>query len=67
MIDVQNDGNGQTVFQRMYVCFSSLKRGWINGCRKVIGLDGCFLKGIASGQLLSAVSKDANNQIYLVA
>ncbi|XP_071688226.1 uncharacterized protein [Rutidosis leptorrhynchoides] len=35
--------------------------------RKVIGLDGCFLKGIAIGQLLSALGKDANNQVYPLA
>ncbi|XP_071741910.1 uncharacterized protein [Rutidosis leptorrhynchoides] len=35
--------------------------------RKVIGLDGCFLKGVATGQLLSAVGRDANNQVYPIA
>ncbi|KAK9269639.1 hypothetical protein L1049_001416 [Liquidambar formosana] len=32
-----------------------------------IGLDGCFLKGCYGGQLLSAVGRDGNNQMFLVA
>nr|KAJ0224821.1 hypothetical protein LSAT_V11C100031440 [Lactuca sativa] len=31
--------------------------GWIEGCTGVIGLDGCFLKGICKG-------RDANSHIY---
>ncbi|GJR64872.1 hypothetical protein Tco_0010937 [Tanacetum coccineum] len=33
----------------------ALKEGWIEGCRRVIGLDGFFLKTICKGELLSAV------------
>ncbi|GKC33188.1 hypothetical protein Tco_1040482 [Tanacetum coccineum] len=49
-----------------YVCFKALKEGWIEGCRRVIGLDGFFLKTICKGELLSAVGRDGNNQIYLI-
>ncbi|XP_076909294.1 uncharacterized protein LOC143566493 [Bidens hawaiensis] len=42
-----------------------VKDGWISGCRKVICLDGCFLKN--SGPLLSAVGRDANNHIFPLA
>ena len=31
------------------------------------GIDGCFLKTMAKGQLLAAVGRDANNQIYPLA
>ncbi|CAI9299353.1 unnamed protein product [Lactuca saligna] len=41
-------------FSRMYVCIKGVKDGWIEGCRRVIGVDGCFLKGICRGELLSA-------------
>ncbi|XP_059294645.1 uncharacterized protein LOC132047646 [Lycium ferocissimum] len=41
--------------------------GESGGCRKCIGLDGCFLKGITKGQLLAAVAKDANNQMLPIA
>lgn len=66
-INVQTFPDGKQVFKRFYVCFHSLKEGWLAGCRKVIGLDGCFLKGIAVGQLLTAVGRDANNQVYPIA
>uniref|UniRef100_A0A1J3JQN4 MULE transposase domain-containing protein n=1 Tax=Noccaea caerulescens TaxID=107243 RepID=A0A1J3JQN4_NOCCA len=39
-----------------------------NCCRKVIGLDGCFLKWDLNGDLLSAVGRDAdNNRMYPIA
>lgn len=41
--------------------------GFIEGWRKCIGLDGCFLKGISKGQLLGDIAKDGNNQIFLIA
>jgi len=39
IVKVENPG---AVFQRFYVCLDALKRGFLAGCRKVIGLDGCF-------------------------
>jgi len=35
--------------------------------RKVIGVDGCFFKGACNGELLCALGRDANNQIYPIA
>ena len=34
----------EPMFMRFYVCFDACKKGFLAGCRKVIGLDGCFLK-----------------------
>ncbi|XP_059306282.1 uncharacterized protein LOC132057682 [Lycium ferocissimum] len=36
---------GVNLFKYFYVCFDAMKRGWLEGCRKIIGFDGCFLKG----------------------
>ena len=44
-----------------------MKKGFKAGCRKVIGLDGCFFKGACQGELLVAIARDANNQMYPVA
>ncbi|CAN1138617.1 hypothetical protein LINPERHAP2_LOCUS10801 [Linum perenne] len=44
--------------------FLSLCKGFLLGCRKVFGLDGCFLKGEVEGILLAIVGKDENNQVY---
>ncbi|KAG8363804.1 hypothetical protein BUALT_Bualt19G0060400 [Buddleja alternifolia] len=43
------------VLSRMYCCLSGLRDGFLDGCRPIIGLDGCFLKGLFKGQLLCAV------------
>ncbi|KAG6525668.1 hypothetical protein ZIOFF_015634 [Zingiber officinale] len=51
-------------FQRLYVCFSACKQGFKNACRRIIGVDGCFLKVEHGGQLLSAVGLDPNNNIF---
>ncbi|KAK8558259.1 hypothetical protein V6N13_038732 [Hibiscus sabdariffa] len=53
--------------KRFFVCFDSLKKGWKQRCRPILGLDGCFLKGSFKGELLSAIGRDVNNQMYLVA
>ncbi|XP_056858366.1 uncharacterized protein LOC130507717 [Raphanus sativus] len=55
------------VFDRFYVCFRVLKDTWKAHCRPVFGIDGCFLKSTTKGQLLAAVGRDANNQIYPLA
>ncbi|KAI3705783.1 hypothetical protein L1987_76025 [Smallanthus sonchifolius] len=64
-MDVNTKVNGDIYFSSYYICFKGVKDGWINGCRKVICLDGCFLKN--SGQLLSVIGRDANNHIFPLA
>ena len=54
-------------FKRFYVCLEACKLGFKAGCRPLIGLDGCFLKGYYGGQLLSAVGQDGNNHIFIIA
>ncbi|XP_015576050.1 uncharacterized protein LOC107261433 [Ricinus communis] len=56
----------EQVFKGLYVCFATLKDGF-KYCRPLISIDGCWLKGIYGGQLLTAVAIDANNCIYPVA
>ncbi|XP_057790453.1 uncharacterized protein LOC131007556 [Salvia miltiorrhiza] len=59
-------GDG-TIFKGLYIGFSALKKGFVEGCRPIIGLDGCFLKTHLGGQLLCAIGKDGNNQMYPIA
>jgi hypothetical protein len=54
-------------FGRLYVSLAAMKRGFLKGCRPIIGVDGCFLKGPFKGQLLSAVGRDGNNNMYPIA
>uniref|UniRef100_A0A2N9HH41 SWIM-type domain-containing protein n=1 Tax=Fagus sylvatica TaxID=28930 RepID=A0A2N9HH41_FAGSY len=57
----------QPLFERFYVCLDACKRGFLDGCRPFIGVDGCHLKGQYPGQLLTAVGKDGNNGVYPIA
>jgi hypothetical protein len=43
------------------------KKGFIPGCRRVLGLDGYWFKDGNNGKLLCAIGTYVNNQIYLVA
>ncbi|XP_021722374.1 uncharacterized protein LOC110689850 [Chenopodium quinoa] len=55
------------VFDRIYICFEALRKGFVAGCKPFISLDGCFLKGPYGGQLLVAVGRDGNNQMFPIA
>ena len=47
----------------MFICFDACNKGWRAGYRPLIGLDGCFLKGICKGKLLTAIDVDAEGQM----
>ena len=66
-VGVSVNPDGVNYFKRFYVCFKALKDGWNTGCRRVIGLDGCFLKGQIKGEILIAIGRDANNHVYPIA
>ncbi|XP_035546580.1 uncharacterized protein LOC118348629 [Juglans regia] len=55
------------IFQKMYVGLAACRKSFKAGCRPLIGLDGCFLKGPFKGQLLCAVGRDANDNMYPIA
>lgn len=54
-------------FLRFYLCLGPLKKAFRQHCRRIVGLDGCHLKGPFGGILLSVVGVDANDAMYLVA
>ncbi|GKA12124.1 multidrug resistance-associated protein 5 [Tanacetum coccineum] len=49
------------------LCVFCWTDGWKAGCRKIIALDGCFLKSPNQGEILTAIGRDGDNHIYLVA
>jgi hypothetical protein len=53
-------------FQRVYICFNACKEKNVK-CRRIIGLDGCFLKGYYGGQLLTVIGTDPNDQMLPIA
>ncbi|GAV77943.1 hypothetical protein CFOL_v3_21411, partial [Cephalotus follicularis] len=46
---------GPPVFMRMFMCYRASKKGFLDGCRPFIGLDGCHLKVPFIGVMLSVV------------
>ena len=58
---------GVPYFERLYVCLEGCKKGFIAGCRPIIGLDACHLKAKSGGQLIIAVARDPNEEYFLLA
>ncbi|KAL5711197.1 hypothetical protein ACHQM5_021682 [Ranunculus cassubicifolius] len=54
-------------FTDLCIAFNATLEGWVAGCRPVIGLDGCHLKGKYGGCLLSITALDGNNGLYPLA
>ncbi|XP_058202873.1 uncharacterized protein LOC131317332 [Rhododendron vialii] len=57
----------QPRFNRLYIFLGAVKTAFCNGCRKIIGMDGCHLKGEYNGQILTAIGVDPNNAMYPMA
>ena len=51
---------------RFYVCLKVCKDSFIS-CRPIIALDGCFLKGFYSSELLTTIGRDPNDQMLPLA
>ncbi|XP_058766938.1 uncharacterized protein LOC131640561 [Vicia villosa] len=54
----------QPRFGSFYLCFDGCKKGFINGCRLFVGVDGCHLKTKYGGQLLIDVGRDPIDQYF---
>ena len=67
MIKVELNEKQEPIFQRIYICLHACKEGFKAGCRPLVGLDGCHVKGPHPGQVLSAVGIDGNNQMFPIA
>nr|GEX69098.1 transposase, MuDR, plant [Tanacetum cinerariifolium] len=64
-IEVEHIGTGIPHFKRMYVCLAAVRDGFLDRCRKYLGFDGCFLKGVVKGMLLTAVVAKCANEAQL--
>nr|XP_027093604.1 uncharacterized protein LOC113714006 [Coffea arabica] len=60
------NNEGDDEFQRFYVYLDGCKRGFLKGCRYVVSLDGCHLRGCHKEVLLTAVGVDPNDQLFLI-
>lgn len=68
-LQVSQEGlkNGKHIFRRLSVMFDACKKNWMAGCRPIIGLDGCHLKGVTHGVLLTTVGRDVDDGIMPIA
>ncbi|CAL9006014.1 unnamed protein product [Prunus brigantina] len=66
VLKTKMDGD-QRRFHRQYICLDACKRGFIEGCRPLIGMDEAFIKGPHPGQLLAVVGSDGNNGMFHIA
>ncbi|XP_057247113.1 uncharacterized protein LOC130589662 [Beta vulgaris subsp. vulgaris] len=64
---VSNIERPPVMFERLYICLQPCKEGFIQGCRHILGVDGCHLRGTFPGICLAAVGKDGNNNLFPVA
>ncbi|GJW97683.1 hypothetical protein Tco_0179491 [Tanacetum coccineum] len=56
----------KTYFDRFYVCFAGLADGWEAGCKKIIALDGCFLKSLNQELLVEDLGSSRGNGLTLM-
>ncbi|XP_020108011.1 uncharacterized protein LOC109723913 isoform X2 [Ananas comosus] len=66
-IKTQNCTDGRICFQRIFVAFEACLKGFLDGCRPYLALDGCHLKGKYKGVLAAATAIDGNKWLFPVA
>ena len=61
---IKNEVDKFCRFQRLFVCFKACKDGFLEGCRPLLGLDGCHLKTKYKGVILAATALDGNYGMF---
>ena len=64
--EILDEGDERPVFNKMYIRYHAQKAGFLASCRRIVGLDGCHLKGRFGGHILSATARDGNGNIFPV-
>lgn len=54
-------------FESLCISFQAIIDGWVAGCRPIIGLYGCHLKGKYGGVCLAMVGLGGDNGIFSLA
>ncbi|XP_056695693.1 uncharacterized protein [Spinacia oleracea] len=60
-------GDVNPKFRACFFSFAAQVKGFLRGCRPIIGIDGAHLSGFYKGILLTAVGIDGNNEIFVLA
>ena len=64
--EILDEGDEGPVFNKKYIRYHAQKVSFLAGCRSIVELDGCHLKGRFGGHILSATARDGNDNIFPV-
>ena len=64
---LEGDPEKPIQFKNVFISLKPMKEGFIYGCRGLIGVDGCHLKGKYGGVVLSAIALDGDNEFFPIA
>ncbi|XP_048494607.1 uncharacterized protein LOC125494819 [Beta vulgaris subsp. vulgaris] len=62
-----NSSNNTPKFKACFFSFAAQFKGFLRGCKPIVGFDGRHLSGFYKGILLTAVGIDGNNEIFPIA
>ncbi|KAL2944237.1 Disintegrin and metalloproteinase domain-containing protein 29 [Bienertia sinuspersici] len=62
-----DSANQDHQFKACFFSFAASAKGFLGGCRPIIGIDGAHLSGYYKGIMLTAVAIDGNNEIFVIA
>ncbi|KAL2942890.1 Filamentous hemagglutinin, partial [Bienertia sinuspersici] len=62
-----DSANQDHQFKACFFSFAASVKGFLGGCRPIIGIDGAHLSGYYKGVMLTAVAIDGNNEIFVIA
>ena len=59
--------DGTDKFKAIYIAYATCKTSFKLHCHRLVGLDGCHLKGQGNGILLTSIGLDPNDQFFPIA
>ncbi|XP_021763809.1 uncharacterized protein LOC110728474 [Chenopodium quinoa] len=65
LITWTSSGDQSLKFKACFISFAAQVRGFLGGCRPIIGIDGAHLSGYYKGIMLTVVAIDGNNEIFV--
>lgn len=67
LVTYDSEDRKTEIYRCLYICFDAHIREFKAGCKRIIVIDGAFLKLTIRGQMPTTIGRDSNDQIYLIA
>ncbi|XP_028771259.1 uncharacterized protein LOC114728511 [Neltuma alba] len=61
------EGSDSNRFERLFIAYECSIKGFVQGCRPIVYIDGCHLSGSYKGTLLSTCAFDVDNELFPLA